>query len=300
MHRTIRRGLILSVLTTLILLLSAVTAFAEVDAVVSKTIDNNGTAAYYQYIYEDLNKSYVAYRKDKNSVAAKIYSDYIKRTTVAYKDTLKGYIDYQAVSYQYRRLSVMSGIKFELNQYIATLKSNPFPTLTKSIQTNLLFVSLVDNELVFTGTLKEKVLKPSSNKPSGRVAKGESAALSSTPGATIYYTADGSDPKISNSRVRYINPITMTTSITIKAYARKDGMEDSEVETFIYTIEVINAAELQESVNYSIPTPGSAAGTTKITTLRNLPEGASKWQIVVKDSALNVPIMNERAGSFRA
>lgn len=54
-----------------------------------------------------------------------------------------------------------------------------------------------------------------------------------TPGATIRYTTDGSTPTASSAI--YSAPITITQTTTIKAYAVKDGMPDSEVASATYT-----------------------------------------------------------------
>lgn len=45
--------------------------------------------------------------------------------------------------------------------------------------------------------------------------------------AKIYYTTDGSDPSVEG--VLYVDPILMTPNITIKAIAKRDGYNDSEV-----------------------------------------------------------------------
>ena len=55
-----------------------------------------------------------------------------------------------------------------------------------------------------------------------------------TEGATIYYTTDGSDPT-TNSAI-YSDAISVSTTQTIKAYAAKDGLNDSEVAEATYTI----------------------------------------------------------------
>ena len=47
-----------------------------------------------------------------------------------------------------------------------------------------------------------------------------------TEGATIYYTTDGSDPTADSSV--YSSPITLTKTVTVKAFAAADGYDDSE------------------------------------------------------------------------
>ena len=56
-----------------------------------------------------------------------------------------------------------------------------------------------------------------------------------TPGAAIYYTLDGSNPRASSTRNTYTAPLTIPIGTTLKAYAAKDGMGDSDVLTQTYT-----------------------------------------------------------------
>ena len=89
---------------------------------------------------------------------------------------------------------------------------------------------------------------PTANPVAGTYTENQSVALtSSTVGATIYYTTDGSEPTITGgapdgTTQQYTAPIAVTGTVgqsittTIKAIAVKNGMQDSSVETFIYTI----------------------------------------------------------------
>lgn len=57
-----------------------------------------------------------------------------------------------------------------------------------------------------------------------------------TEDADIYYTLDGTDPVISETAVLYSAPITISSSCTLKFYAQKFGMNDSEVSYELYAI----------------------------------------------------------------
>ena len=85
---------------------------------------------------------------------------------------------------------------------------------------------------------------PTPSVESGTYTENQKVALkSSTEGATIYYTTNGVEPGRTTG-TRYTGPLTATgmegqsITTTIKAIAVKDGMQDSEVKTFTYTINI--------------------------------------------------------------
>lgn len=70
------------------------------------------------------------------------------------------------------------------------------------------------------------------------VQSGTQLVLScSTEGATIYYTLDGSCPCDESARIKYESPIIINTDVIVKAIAVKDGMDDSDVATFVYVLD---------------------------------------------------------------
>lgn len=85
--------------------------------------------------------------------------------------------------------------------------------------------------------LAEQVAAPTASQAPGTYDAAVGVSLSTaTYGAAIYYTTDGSDPKTSSTRVLYSTPISIETTATIKAYAAKAGMSDSEVLSYSYII----------------------------------------------------------------
>ena len=87
------------------------------------------------------------------------------------------------------------------------------------------------------------VKEPISNLKEGQYEENKTIQLTSkTIGATIYYTKDGSMPS-KTTGIKYTEPINLigvrqNTSITIKAIATKEGMQKSQVSTFVYTISI--------------------------------------------------------------
>ena len=62
----------------------------------------------------------------------------------------------------------------------------------------------------------------------------QNVTITSTEGATIYYTTNGSTPTTSSSV--YSSAIPVAADMTIKAFAVKSGLDDSDVATAAYTI----------------------------------------------------------------
>lgn len=80
-----------------------------------------------------------------------------------------------------------------------------------------------------------KVSSVSSSVSASSVKAGTKVALTTaTDGATIYYTIDGSEPTTSSDV--YSAPITINEDTTIKAIAVADGLENSDVAEFTYTV----------------------------------------------------------------
>ena len=82
----------------------------------------------------------------------------------------------------------------------------------------------------------EQVSKPVFSPAGGTYEGGIDVGITTTTlGAAIHYTTDGSDPN-TNSSV-YVSPIHVTQTTTLKAKAYKSGLQDSAIATASYTIE---------------------------------------------------------------
>ena len=94
---------------------------------------------------------------------------------------------------------------------------------------NLPLVTTQTRETVTT------VATPTASPAAGAVAAGTKVALStSTEGAKIYYTTDGTTPSVDSDV--YSTPIIVTSAVTIKAIAVKEGADPSTVLSAAYTI----------------------------------------------------------------
>ena len=116
--------------------------------------------------------------------------------------------------------------------------------------------SIDDNGVLLTTTITITISAagivgaPTVNLAAGTYTENQSVTLtSSTEGATIYYTTDGSEPTITGgvpagTTAVYTAPIAVTgtegesITTTIKAIAVKDRMQNSSVEKFTYTIQI--------------------------------------------------------------
>ena len=78
------------------------------------------------------------------------------------------------------------------------------------------------------GGTMDTVVRPVATPPGGAFVGPQTVELTSaTPGATIYYTLDCSDPETSPTRQKYTEPIIIPMNTMLKAYAVKSGMYDS-------------------------------------------------------------------------
>ena len=166
-------------------------------------------------------------------------------------------------------------------------------------------ITLSDVQYKLTGA-------PTANPAAGTYTENQSVTLtSSTEGATIYYTTDGSEPTLTGgvpggTTQEYTAPIAVTgtegQSITtvIKAMAVKSGMQDSSVKTFTYTIRIPDVPDVTAP---SITTqPGNEAvkvgGTATFTIVASGTDLTYQWQMDRNDGNGWVNIAGATATSY--
>ena len=95
-------------------------------------------------------------------------------------------------------------------------------------------------DIVFSVTPIETVATPTFDPEGGTFTEAQNVTINcATSGATIHYTTDGTTPTASSTV--YSTPISVTETMTIKAIALKEGMENSEIAEATYTIQPATA-----------------------------------------------------------
>ena len=133
--------------------------------------------------------------------------------------------------------------------------------ITLSTNTTLKFIAIKPGyqnspvvEKTYAIELSGKASKPTASVTSGTYSGTLSVELSSTtPGAKIHYTLDGSQPTTSSAE--YVSPISISATTTLKAIAVIDGLDSSEVSTFEYRISSGNSGGGNSGGSSSSSTP---------------------------------------------
>jgi len=117
---------------------------------------------------------------------------------------------------------------YTISGYDKTRTGNQTITVTYSGKTDTFTVNVI---LLSLGTVATPTALPSA----GTYNTAQTVTLNTTTsGAAIYYTLDGTDPTTSSSL--YSGAISIGATSTLKAFAVKDGMNNSGILTAIYTI----------------------------------------------------------------
>lgn len=99
------------------------------------------------------------------------------------------------------------------------------------------YTSQIQTDFTVKAMYVDQTAQPVFKTDNAVVEKGEKITITTdTDGADIYYTTDGSNPKTSETRTLYKEPVEITNGIDLQAYATKDGLEDSYVTSKHYMI----------------------------------------------------------------
>ena len=129
-------------------------------------------------------------------------------------------------------------------KYTASFKLTATKTVKALAVKTGMVNSAVATKSVTVSQVATPVISPSTTTFSGTV----SVTLSSTSGATIYYTTNGSNPTTASTP--YNSPFTISATTTVKAVAIKNGMINSTTATKQYTLQQV----------YTVGSTGPAGG----------------------------------------
>lgn len=132
-------------------------------------------------------------------------------------------------------------------------------------------------------TVTVRVAAPVITPNGGSFTTAQSVSLSSiTPNAVIRYTTNGTTPTATSPR--YTAPFTVTGTTTVKAYAKKTGMGDSEVSSAIFTI----GSSVQAPTISSFTANPATIVSGQSTTLSWVLGGGSPTSLTIDQSVGNV------------
>src|SRR5208337_3413549 len=126
---------------------------------------------------------------------------------------------------------------------------------------------------------------PTFTPSTGRYATPQAVTITSTAGAAIYYTTDGSAPTTSSSL--YSGPIAVGANETLKAIAIAPGFESSPLATAAYNIstalpalDVTPAATAASTIAPVLPAPASSLAAVTNSTTQSLTTMATSAPVI--------------------
>lgn len=133
--------------------------------------------------------------------------------------------------------------------------------------------------------------------PSGEIDMGTTVTItSSTQGAVIYYSTDGTEPSSDNLKelTMYVAPIAITRAVTIKAIAVSDKLDDSAVQSATYTV--------KKPESQPTPTPETDQTQNTVTdrltsrrTYNSTEDGPAYSDVVLRETASNT-VLSAKTG----
>jgi hypothetical protein len=113
---------------------------------------------------------------------------------------------------------------------------------------------------------------------------------SATPGATIYYTTNGTEPKPGNGYV-YSGPIPIGGTVTVRAAAHRNGFQSSDIDThtYIFVNDVVN-----QSTNGAPPAGWPATWGGNVVDYGMDPDivNAPPWNSTIREDLKALPVLS--------
>ena len=119
---------------------------------------------------------------------------------------------------------------------VGTVYSSAVAVSANTTLQAIAYKSSLSNSAVASGNYYIQCAAPTFNPTAGTYSSTQSVTISSTTsGATIRYTTDGSTPSESAGTV-YSSPVSITATSTLSAIAYLSGMVDSPISSGVYTL----------------------------------------------------------------
>jgi hypothetical protein len=203
-----------------------------------------------------------AAQSDVSALPLSVYADGAEAATVTVtlKDAYGNAISGKTVSLSQGAgssvITAVNAVTDAKGEAAFTVRSAKIETVTYSAKNETDDISITDTAAVEFRDCT--VYAPASGIPSGEVNAGDEIILTSaTPGALIYFTADGSVPTAASTP--YAGAIRIDRSVTIKAIAVRDGIAVSDVAVYTFTIAPAPNTGLPRVTGYIITAAASLA-----------------------------------------
>lgn len=103
----------------------------------------------------------------------------------------------------------------------------------------------------------QQVATPTFTPAEGTYTEAQDVTITcATEGATIYYTLDGTDPTVNSTA--YTAAIAIDDTTTVKAFAVKEGLNDSDIATAVYNINIVPPIPPAQETDYTLITNENA------------------------------------------
>jgi len=150
-----------------------------------------------------------------------------------------------------------------------SIYTGPFTVTATSVIKAIAYASGYNPSGVTTANLTLSTAPPSFGPAPGGYIGSQTVTLSSTTsGATIHYTTDGSAPSASSPA--YTNPFAVTSTTTVKAIALKSGIPTSAISTGVYSIGAFVGSQNWTSIGFETQTASFSYGYEMSATANNI------------------------------
>ncbi len=169
------------------------------------------------------------------SVASKLILDKSGNPRIVYKDFITGNLKYAYKEDSKWFISNIDTVEGVGNWIFITMNQSGMPWISyMSSNSRLKYANLIPFVI-------------SADPRGGSYNMVQKVNLTSTSGTTIYYTTDGSDPRISSSKIKYIYPVTVNKATILKFTALDSASNWSSIHLETYNIIIPIATKFSEN-----------------------------------------------------